>query len=450
MRNKNPEENKGIRLGRLNIVLIVMAVLLFLLLIYSTYSTMQSYSRMQEATERYIDSQKNASDMQSGSDYLTEQVRLFVFTGDIENLNNYFKEKDVTRRRDKAIENLSEDLSGSGSIQYLREALQYSNELVDLEYHAMRLAIEGFGYEVADFPSELQNYALPQNDLAMTPAEQLEKARSMVFDDHYQDYKEKISSNVSLCIGSLVDENRGEQMNSSDTLLRLLRLQRVLIGILVLMVFAVIFLSSHLIIRPLMKSVDHIRNQEPMPVQGAYEFQFVASEYNAMYENTKRSQEQLAYDASHDALTGLYNRSVFQNMQETVERRRNALIMADLDGLKQINDTYGHDAGDRAIKRVADLLRAAFRAEDYVCRIGGDEFAVIMIHAGSELKELVSQKIEEINRALKSSDDELPGLSLSVGVAFSDRENPNGDIYKDADTALYRAKTSGKGICVFY
>ena len=450
MRNKNPEENKGIRLRRLNIVLIVMAVLLFLLLIYSTYSTMQSYSRMQEATERYIDSQKNASDMQSGSDYLTEQVRLFVFTGDIENLNNYFEEKDVTRRRDKAIENLSEDLSGSGSIQYLREALQYSNELVDLEYHAMRLAIEGFGYEVADFPTDLQDYVLPQNDLAMTTAEQLEKARSMVFDDHYQDYKEKISSNVSLCIGSLVDENRGEQMNSSDTLLRLLRLQRVLIGILVLMVFAVIFLSSHLIIRPLMKSVDHIRNQEPMPVQGAYEFQFVASEYNAMYENTKRSQEQLAYDASHDALTGLYNRSVFQNMQETVERRRNALIMADLDGLKQINDTYGHDAGDRAIKRVADLLRAAFRAEDYVCRIGGDEFAVIMIHAGSELKELVRQKIEEINRALKSSDDELPGLSLSVGVAFSDRENPNGDIYKDADTALYRAKTSGKGICVFY
>ena len=450
MRNKNPEENKGIRLRRLNIVLIVMAVLLFLLLIYSTYSTMQSYSRMQEATERYIDSQKNASDMQSGSDYLTEQVRLFVFTGDIENLNNYFKEKDVTRRRDKAIENLSEDLSGSGSIQYLREALQYSNELVDLEYHAMRLAIEGFGYEVADFPTDLQDYVLPQNDLAMTTAEQLEKARSMVFDDHYQDYKEKISSNVSLCIGSLVDENRGEQMNSSDTLLRLLRLQRVLIGILVLMVFAVIFLSSHLIIRPLMKSVDHIRNQEPMPVQGAYEFQFVASEYNAMYESTKRSQEQLAYDASHDALTGLYNRSVFQNMQETVERRRNALIMADLDGLKQINDTYGHDAGDRAIKRVADLLRAAFRAEDYVCRIGGDEFAVIMIHAGSELKELVRQKIEEINRALKSSDDELPGLSLSVGVAFSDRENPNGDIYKDADTALYRAKTSGKGICVFY
>lgn len=450
MRNKNPEENKGIRLRRLNIVLIVMAVLLFLLLIYSTYSTMQSYSRMQEATERYIDSQKNASDMQSGSDYLTEQVRLFVFTGDIEDLNNYFEEKDVTRRRDKAIENLSEDLSGSGSIQYLREALQYSNELVDLEYHAMRLAIEGFGYEVADFPTDLQDYVLPQNDLAMTTAEQLEKARSMVFDDHYQDYKEKISSNVSLCIGSLVDENRGEQMNSSDTLLRLLRLQRVLIGILVLMVFAVIFLSSHLIIRPLMKSVDHIRNQEPMPVQGAYEFQFVASEYNAMYENTKRSQEQLAYDASHDALTGLYNRSVFQNMQETVERRRNALIMADLDGLKQINDTYGHDAGDRAIKRVADLLRAAFRAEDYVCRIGGDEFAVIMIHAGSELKELVRQKIEEINRALKSSDDELPGLSLSVGVAFSDRENPNGDIYKDADTALYRAKTSGKGICVFY
>ena len=65
------------------------------------------------------------------------------------------------------------------------------------------------------------------------------------------------------------------------------------------------------------------------------------------------------------------------------------------------------------------------------------------------MKDLVRQKIEEINHELKSS-DELPGLSLSVGVAFSDREQPTGDIYKDADTALYRAKTGGKGICVFY
>ena len=105
------EKRDGISLGRFHALTAALMAVLALVLLFSTVLTSRGYSRMEEATERYIDSQKNASDMQSGSDYLTEQVRLFVFTGDIENLNNYFEEKDVTRRRDKAFENLSEYLS---------------------------------------------------------------------------------------------------------------------------------------------------------------------------------------------------------------------------------------------------------------------------------------------------------------------------------------------------
>ncbi|MBQ4257732.1 MAG: GGDEF domain-containing protein, partial [Clostridia bacterium] len=133
-----------------------------------------------------------------------------------------------------------------------------------------------------------------------------------------------------------------------------------------------------------------------------------------------------------------------------LSERDNALLIIDLDKFKTINDQYGHDIGDRALCRVASLLQERFRAEDYICRIGGDEFAVIMVHADSSLGNLVKEKIRGINETLKIPQDGLPPLSLSVGVAFGDRGNPTEDIFKDADTALYRTKSVRPGGCEIY
>ena len=101
-----------------------------------------------------------------------------------------------------------------------------------------------------------------------------------------------------------------------------------------------------------------------------------------------------------------------------------ALIILDVDSFKQINDTYGHAAGDAALKRVAGLLMRTFRSIDYVCRLGGDEFAIIMVEMTSGLKYTIQEKIQSINETLKTADGDIPATSLSVGVAFSDRENP--------------------------
>ena len=132
------------------------------------------------------------------------------------------------------------------------------------------------------------------------------------------------------------------------------------------------------------------------------------------------------------------------------ERTDWTYIVIDVNWLKQTNDQYGHRAGDELLCCAARCIREAFyRAEDCF-RIGGDEFAVIMVDVGRELSHTVSDKIELINDALSHPTDGLPAVSLSVGVAFSDCENPGESIFKDADQALYRVKQNGKHDCGFY
>ena len=135
---------------------------------------------------------------------------------------------------------------------------------------------------------------------------------------------------------------------------------------------------------------------------------------------------------------------------ECADTEHMALILIDVDYFKSINDNYGHAVGDRVLKRVADMMRRSFRSVDILCRIGGDEFAVVMTRVNSSMRQLVLNKINQINDVLQHPKDDLPPVSLSVGVAFSDRENPKGDIFKDADDALYRVKEGGRKGCIIY
>jgi diguanylate cyclase (GGDEF)-like protein len=106
--------------------------------------------------------------------------------------------------------------------------------------------------------------------------------------------------------------------------------------------------------------------------------------------------------------------------------------------------------GDKILKWVASVLRHSFRSVDQIYRIGGDEFVIIMTRANSTMRQLVLDKINHANQVLQQGAEDIPPTSLSVGVAFCDRENPQGDLLKDADTALYRVKQSGRCGCAIY
>ena len=127
-----------------------------------------------------------------------------------------------------------------------------------------------------------------------------------------------------------------------------------------------------------------------------------------------------------------------------------ALILIDVDIFKSVNDIYGHAVGDAILQKVTGSLKKAFRSIDYVCRIGGDEFAVIMVDVTNDLKYTIEDKLKYVGEELAKTEGEVPAVTLSVGVAFSDRKNPGESIFKDADKALYHVKENGRNGCAFY
>jgi diguanylate cyclase (GGDEF)-like protein/PAS domain S-box-containing protein len=170
------------------------------------------------------------------------------------------------------------------------------------------------------------------------------------------------------------------------------------------------------------------------------------SDQVAMAVYRKRGEERLRYLSIHDPLTGLYNRVYFEDELAHLERGRKfpvSVLIGDLDGLKKINDQFGHAAGDEALCQAARILQRAFRAEDGLARIGGDEFAVLLPGVGqtgaAEIAERVRQLLAEHNRGLSDSKFSRPELNISLGVAtFYDPGIPAYDGAQKLDS-LYKA-----------
>jgi diguanylate cyclase (GGDEF)-like protein/PAS domain S-box-containing protein len=165
----------------------------------------------------------------------------------------------------------------------------------------------------------------------------------------------------------------------------------------------------------------------------------------------RRHVETLQTISLNDELTGLYNRRGFLTLAEQQCRisertlRHFILVFLDLDGLKQINDTLGHAAGDRAIIEVAVALRSTFRESDIVARLGGDEFAALMLDTHASATPALLERLETAIQERNSAG--LPfRLSLSCGVSSFDPEAPCSvdDLLRDADHAMYERKREKK------
>ena len=163
-----------------------------------------------------------------------------------------------------------------------------------------------------------------------------------------------------------------------------------------------------------------------------------------------RSERFLSDQATHDPLTTLYNRAGYEQMLGSLDLDSTALLLVDADYFKNVNDTFGHEAGDRVLKKIADALWSNFRTDDYICRIGGDEFAVLM-HAPDGLREqLIEARIKDVNAALADTSDGAPHSSVSVGVAHGADAGSIERLFENADFALYQRKEAGRCGCSFY
>lgn len=156
-----------------------------------------------------------------------------------------------------------------------------------------------------------------------------------------------------------------------------------------------------------------------------------------------------------DSLTGLYVRRYFMvKLQEEIHRaerygKRLSVIMADLDRFKKINDTYGHDAGDRALKTISQFLQKNIRDVDAIARYGGEEFVMLIPDADKEAAYCLAQRLREELGKVKFED--LPPITISLGIAtFPSDSTDIEELIKKADAAMYEAKQKGRNRVVKY
>ncbi|MGD1861082.1 MAG: EAL domain-containing protein [Leptolyngbyaceae cyanobacterium] len=173
----------------------------------------------------------------------------------------------------------------------------------------------------------------------------------------------------------------------------------------------------------------------------------------------KARERQLLHDAMHDGLTGLPNRAhflkrldqVMQAVQQT-PRACYAVLFIDLDSFKVINDSLGHEIGDRVLQHLATRLKTLTDTDDFLARLGGDEFAVLLnsVHSAAEAKTVCNYLQAQLNCPLEIGQHEFV-ISASIGLAFNadNHERPE-QILREADIAMYQAKRSGKRCCVIF
>jgi diguanylate cyclase (GGDEF)-like protein/PAS domain S-box-containing protein len=172
----------------------------------------------------------------------------------------------------------------------------------------------------------------------------------------------------------------------------------------------------------------------------------------------KKTEKKIQHMALHDALTGLPNRVLAKERMENTIRyaqengTKTALLFIDLDGFKTINDTLGHSVGDSILKQVANRLKECIRSLDTLCRLGGDEFLLILsgIESNQDIVVIVEKVLEEFTSPINVLHHNLP-VSMSIGIAlYPDHGEHFESLLQKSDTAMYKAKDAGKNTYCFY
>lgn len=440
----------GIRLSRVNIVLLAVTVIGSIGMIIATNRLNSAYQQLIEETGKYINTQQDAGMIEEFSGSMLSESRSFLQTGDPAHVMAFYSQMDVIRRQLDS-SGTSETKGTAASDRYLEEAVEAFRTLAEQDAYAMRLKAETLPVSLGSYPAEFAGTEIRPEDAALDAEQKLAKAQEILDRTDYSAIRSRLSDRVDASHRAASETVQQQMGVTTARIWQELLLLRTF-GVVFLVIAVLAMLSNLLlIILPINRSVSNLDNREEIPEQGSFEMRNLARVYNEVLRDSTEKQEELEYSATHDALTGVYNRAAFDREYDRCRNDRIGIAIVDVDGFKHYNDVYGHDVGDHVLRRVTETIGSKFRKEDHISRIGGDEFVIIMKNTGSAQSEDIKLKIDEINEELvKERRKGMPPISVSVGAAFWDRENPGPDILKDADKALLQMKQNGKLGCRIY
>ena len=454
MENKKTFIKGRFGLKRLSIIMAVLTIVSSFFMFYLSVQVTKANIEVKNASDEYIDTQMMASQLKQGSDSLTKHVRSYVVTGQLKFLDYYFTEINDTRSYADAYAQLSEIVQDDTMLASMDLIQKYENKLLDFEGRAILLALDYYDQDVPQYAEYLQQFRLSPLEESLEPEEKLKKAITLVFGDtssngsHYGDYemnKRIIDENIDSFIrkmATISKENQDISIKNLDD--SAAALQRTVVGAFIFLLFIVYVLIRY-VVNPLTRNVALIDKHAYLEEKGVQEVKVMAHSYNQMLQQVNDDQEKLSYEACHDALTGLLNRQAYLDNLPAFNGKNICFLHIDVDNFKNINDEYGHDVGDRFLKKIAEILRDSFRSNDLIYRLGGDEFAVVMVGVRDLCEPIITTKAQLINERLGKGEDGLPPSSVSIGASFARDDGNVSSMYKEADLALYEAKNSGKG-----
>lgn len=252
---------------------------------------------------------------------------------------------------------------------------------------------------------------------------------------------------------------------TSEALAVVTRAQRFIIRNSVVTVLVFLLVSTvalYFVFRPLLHAADHADRMtrgeaplEPLKVVRQDEVGHLTEAFNRLLLKLQNSQSEMAHMAHHDVLTGLPNRALLGDrlLQALVRAHRHhsqvALLYVDLDRFKPINDNFGHEAGDEALKIMAQRLHEAVRESDTLARVGGDEFVVLLADLHGPAEQVRAAACAVAAKCLDAIESpftlrgEQQAIGASIGIALGDGNLSPHDLQVAADNAMYKAKQAG-------
>ena len=450
MSNNNKKyQRKGVSLKFIGLLISAFIFVISSTLVVSLVLISHQNEIVDQANENCIQLKESSNDIQAASDYLTAQVRQFVQNAEEKYMAAYFEEANVIQRREKALDKihkLSENTSRHEEIHLnVNAAVNESMDLMDQECYAMKLICVANSIDYADYP-EID----AANIDGVDPSSRKDEALNAVLGTEYILKKDKITSHINLAL-EIIDELMNEnEKKEALNLHNLIVFQSVVIAVNVAFMIAVIITFFFYIVKPMNLALQSIEANEEIHVSGNREFNYLVAVYNEVRSQNEKVKEKLTFEAEHDKLTNLYNRTGYVSLFRRMRLGKTLYALIDIDGFKEINDKFGHDIGDRVLVKLAGLIEAYFKEDNaFAFRIGGDEFALLIENIDESEGYSVVSKFEQINQVLSVPKGAIPAFSLSVGIVHGDDDDTTDTLFKKADNALYKVKQSGKSGVIY-